>query len=236
MTKTLGIFGTSGFAREVDDIACALGWHTVFIARDAAERDAWQGPGEVLLESELAIGTANTAVNTATNAATNATTTKTATTTGWQFTIGIGDNAVRQKVAQRYAGQLNFINLLHPSASFGRGQQALIEAQRGVIVCAGVRFTNNIQVGDFCIFNLNVTVGHDVIVDDFVNVSPGANISGNVHIGSRCWVGTGSALNQGTPEAKLQVGDDTMIGAGSVVVRDCAPGAVYVGIPAKRIK
>ena len=212
MTKTLGIFGTSGFAREVDDIACALGWHSVFIARDAAERDAWQGPGEVLLESEL--------TNTA----------------GWQFTIGIGDNAVRQKVAQRYADTLDFINLLHPSASFGRGQQALIAARRGVIVCAGVRFTNNIQVGDFSIFNLNVTVGHDVVVDDFVNVSPGANISGNVHIGSRCWVGTGSAINQGTPEARLQIGADTMIGSGSVVVRDCAPGAVYVGIPAKRIK
>ena len=216
MTKTLGIFGTSGFAREVDDIACALGWHTVFIARDAAEREAWQGPGEVLLECDLAATAATTA--------------------GWQFTIGIGDNAARQKVAQRHASQLDFINLLHPSASFGRGQQALIEARRGVIVCAGVRFTNNIQVGDFSIFNLNVTVGHDVTVDDFVNVSPGANISGNVHIGSRCWVGTGAALNQGTPEAKLQIGADTMIGSGSVVVRDCAPSAVYVGIPAKRIK
>jgi sugar O-acyltransferase (sialic acid O-acetyltransferase NeuD family) len=210
--KTLGIFGTSGFAREVDDIAGALGWHTAFIARDAAEREAWSGPGEVLLESELVH------------------------TTGWQFTIGIGDNAVRQKVAQRYSGQLDFINLLHPSASFGRGQQALIDAQRGVIVCAGVRFANNIRVGDFSIFNLNATVGHDVIVDSFVNISPGANISGNVHICSRCWVGTGAAINQGTPETKLIIGADTMVGSGSVVVRDCEPGAVYVGIPAKRIK
>ena len=210
--KTLGIFGTSGFAREVDDIAYALGWHTVFIARDAAERDTWSGPGDAMLENELG------------------------TNTGWQFTIGIGDNAVRQKVAQRFAGQLNFINLLHPSASFGRGQQALIAARRGVIVCAGVRFTNNIQVGNFSIFNLNVTVGHDVIVEDFVNISPGANISGNVHIGTRCWVGTGSALNQGTPGAKLHIGADTMVGSGSVVVRDCEQGAVYVGIPAKRIK
>lgn len=210
--KTLGIFGTSGFAREVDDIAYALGWHTVFIARDAAERDTWSGPGDAMLENELG------------------------TNTGWKFTIGIGDNAVRQKVAQRFAGQLDFINLLHPSASFGRGQQALIGARRGVIVCAGVRFTNNIQVGDFSIFNLNVTVGHDVIVDDFVNISPGANISGNVHIGTRCWVGTGSALNQGTPETKLHIGIDTMVGSGSVVVSDCEQGAVYVGIPAKRIK
>ena len=41
----LGIFGTSGFAREVDDVACALALRTVFIARDAAERDAWGRSG-----------------------------------------------------------------------------------------------------------------------------------------------------------------------------------------------
>ena len=214
--KTLGIFGTSGFAREVDDIADTLGWRTVFIARDAAERDVWAWPGELMLEQDIGL--------------------RSGAAGSMQFIIGIGDNAVRQKVAQRYAGQLEFINLLHPSASFGRGQRALIESRRGVIVCAGVRMTNNIQVGDFSIFNLNATVGHDAHIDDFVIVSPGVNISGNVHIGTRCWVGTGAAINQGTPQTKLVIGPDTMVGSGSVVVRDCAPQAVYVGAPAKRIK
>lgn len=209
---TLGIFGTSGFAREVADIGDALGHRVVFIARDAAELDAWTPPGDVMLESDIDAGA------------------------GWMFAIGIGENAVREKVARRHASRLRFANLLHPSASFGRGQRAQIEGRSGVIVCAGVRFTNNIQVGDFCIFNLNVTVGHDVTTDDFINVSPGANISGNVHLGARCWIGTGSAINQGTPAAKLRIGADTMVGSGSVVVRDCEPSAVYVGIPAKRIK
>lgn len=209
---TLGIFGTSGFAREVADIGEALGHRVVFIARDATERDAWCLPGEVMLESEVDPQS------------------------GWVFAIGIGENAVREKVARRHGERLNFANLLHPTASFGRGQRAQIEGRSGVIVCAGVRMTNNIEVGDHCIFNLNVTVGHDVIVEDFVNVSPGANISGNVHLGARCWVGTGSAINQGTTQARLRVGADTMIGSGSVVVRDCDPSAVYVGAPAKRIK
>ena len=209
---TLGIFGTSGFAREVADVGDALGHRVVFIARDADERLAWSLPGEVILETEIDAGA------------------------GWVFAIGIGDNAVREKLARRHAGRLTFSNLLHPSASFGRGQREQIERRSGVIVCAGVRFTNNIEVGDFCIFNLNVTVGHDVTIDDFVNVSPGANISGNVHLGARCWIGTGSAINQGTPQTKLKVGADTMVGSGSVVVGDCEPSAVYVGIPAKRIK
>lgn len=210
--KRLGIFGTSGFAREVGDVANELGYQPIYIARDQTEQDAWTFPGDVILESRVNdyrdIG----------------------------FAIGIGENVIRQKIAQRFAGQLSFVNLIHPSATFGQNQRRSIEAKQGIIVCAGVRFTNNIQVGDFGIFNLNTTIGHDVIVDDFVNLAPGAHISGNVHIGARCWIGTGAAINQGNGATKLHIGEDTVIGSGSVVVKACEPNSVYVGIPAKRIK
>lgn len=210
--KRLGIFGTSGFAREVGDVANELGYQPIYIARDQTEQDAWTFPGDVILESRVNdyrdIG----------------------------FAIGIGENVIRQKIAQRFAGQLSFVNLIHPSATFGQNQRRSIEAKQGIIVCAGVRFTNNIQVGDFGIFNLNATIGHDVIVDDFVNLAPGAHISGNVHIGARCWIGTGAAINQGNGATKLHIGEDTVIGSGSVVVKACEPNSVYVGIPAKRIK
>lgn len=210
--KPLGIFGTSGFAREVGDIAGDLGLRAVYIARDRAEADAWRFPGEVVLESDVAA------------------------LEDMPFAIGIGENAVRQKVSQRFASTLRFATLIHPSASFGAGQRARVEQQSGVIVCAGVRFTNNIRVGAFTVFNLNATIGHDCIVDDFANVSPGANLSGNVHVGARCWIGTNAAINQGNGERKLCIGADTVIGSGSVVVKDCDPGSVYVGIPAKKIK
>lgn len=210
--KLLGIFGTSGFAREVNDIANELGYRTVYIGQDQAEIDTWTSPGDVMLERDAGRHA------------------------DMLFAIGIGENAVRQKVAQRFGEKLHFVNLIHPSASFGKGQLDAIGSRKGVIVCAGVRFTNNILVGDFTIFNLNATIGHDAIVDDYVNVSPGANISGNVHIGTRCWVGTGAAVNQGTGGSKLVIGADTVIGSGSVVVKDCEPNAVYVGIPAKRIR
>jgi sugar O-acyltransferase (sialic acid O-acetyltransferase NeuD family) len=210
--KTLGIFGTSGFAREVGDIAHVLGYRVLYIAHDMLSTDASLAQEEIIMEGDLGKYP------------------------DLQLAIGIGDNSVRQKVAVRFAGQGTFVNLIHPDTSFGKGQREAIEARQGVIVCAGVRFTNHIQVGDFTIFNLNATVGHDALVDDFVNIAPGANISGNVHLGQRCWIGTGAAINQGRGGAKLMVGADTIVGSGSVVVKDCDPGAVYAGVPAKRIK
>lgn len=210
--KKIGIFGTSGFAREVGDIAFTLGFEPIYIARDQSEADALTFTGEVILERDIQqLREAD-------------------------FAIGIGDNQVRRKVSSRYLNQLRFTNLIHPSASFGRGQLAAIADRKGVIVCAGVRFTNNIQVGNFTIVNLNATVGHDVICEDFVNIAPGANISGNVHIEAGCWIGTGALINQGDAETKLRIGANTTIGSGTVVVKPCDHDAVYVGIPAKRIK
>jgi len=210
--RTISIFGTSGFAREVADIVDALGDRPILIARDRAELDAWAFDGEVMLEADIGRDPDS------------------------EFAIGIGDNAVRETVARRFADRVRFATLIHPSASFGRGQREAIAASQGVIVCAGVRFTNNIRVGDFAIFNLNATIGHDVIVDDFVNVSPGVCISGNVNLGTRSLIGTGAAVNQGTKDAKLSIGADTVVGSGAVVVKDCDDGAVYVGVPARRIK
>lgn len=208
----VGIFGTSGMAREVGDVAWELGLEPVYVACNQSELDACAFPGQVILESDIDrfkhIG----------------------------YVIGIGDNAIRQRIAQRYAGRLSFANLIHPSASFGKGQRELLEAKRGVVVCAGVRFTNNIQVGDFCIFNLNSTISHDVVIDEFVYVAPGVHITGNVHIESRAWIGIGVAINQGKAGLKCRIGSDTTIGSGSVVVKDCEPNAIYVGVPARRIK
>jgi len=210
--RKCGIFGTSGFAREVGDIAFILGFEPIYIARDQAEADEWTFTGEVILERDVQqLGEAD-------------------------FAIGIGGNQVRQKISARYSNRLLFTNLIHPSATFGTGQLAAIAYRRGVIVCAGVRFTNNIQVGNFTIFNLNATVGHDVFCEDFVNIAPGASISGNVHIEAGCWIGTGAVINQGNADSKLRIGTNTMIGSGSVVVKSCDHDAVYVGVPATRIK
>lgn len=212
MIKHVGIFGTSGFAREAGDIAFELGLKPIFIARDQSEMEACTFPSDVIQESDIdRIGDMG-------------------------FAIGIGENVIRQKIFQRFSGKLRFVSLIHPSASFGWQQRQRIEEKQGVIVCAGVRFTNSIKVGDFTIFNLNVTVGHDAIVEDFVNIAPGACISGNVHIESRCLIGTGAVVNQGLCNNKLRIGAGTVIGSGSVVVKACEPNAVYVGIPAKRIK
>jgi|NGEPerStandDraft_5_1074534.scaffolds.fasta_scaffold15582_2 sugar O-acyltransferase (sialic acid O-acetyltransferase NeuD family) len=208
----IGIFGASGMAREAGDIAWALGLEPIYVARNKIEQGAWCYSGTVILEEDIAQFSA------------------------LPFVIGIGENAIRRKVTERFSGQIRFANLIHPSATFGRDQRERLGQCQGLIVAAGVRLTSSIEIGNFAIFNQNVTIAHDCVVEDYVHVAPGANVSGNVHLGRGCWIGAGAVINQGTSDKKRTVNYGTVIGSGAVVVRDCEPNAVYAGVPAKRIK
>lgn len=199
-------------AREAGDIAYELGYSPIYVARDRAELDAWNFSDEVVLEAEVLRYK------------------------DISYVIGVGENAVRQRIARCFADEINFSNLIHASATFGQGQRCLIEQKKGVIIAAGVRFTNNIQVGNFNIFNQGATIAHDVEIGDFVHIAPGGIVSGNVKIGHGSWIGAGAIINQGANEQKLYVGENTIIGSGAVVVRPCESNAVYAGVPAKRIK
>lgn len=208
----IGIFGTAGMAREAGDIAGALGLEPVYIARDEAELRAWCFPSKVILEQDV-----DQHID-------------------MQFVIGIGENHIRRAIVERFKDSLSFTNLIHPSATFGCGQRSVLEHCKGTIVAAGARFTSGIAVGDFCIFNQNTTIAHDCRVESYVHVAPGANLSGNVHLKQGCWVGAGAVINQGSNTEKRVVGENTTVGSGAVVIRDCEAHAVYAGVPAKRIK
>ncbi len=212
MNNRIGIFGTSGMARETGDIAHALNLLPVYIAQNAIELDACRLNADVILEEDIHL------------------------LSNMQFIIGVGENSIRKRIFNKYSMLLDFTNLIHPSATFGFMQRQAVESSKGTIVCAGVRFTSNIAVGDCCIFNQNVAIAHDVSVGSFVHVAPGSIISGNVSIGTGSWIGAGSVINQGSPSNKMCIGHDVVIGSGAVVISSCDANATYVGVPAKRIK
>ena len=210
-SKKIGIFGTSGMAREVGDIATALALEPIYVAHSEADADELDAASQVMLEKDLKIDAE------------------------LAFVIGIADGNIRKAIADRYSKTLSFTNLIHPNATFGRGQLELVEKQKGVIIASGVRFTSSIECGDFCIFNQNSTIAHDCSIGSFVHISPGANISGNVNIGDNCWVGAGAVINQGKSCKKLILGSNSTIGSGAVVLSDCSPDSTYVGVPARKI-
>jgi len=147
-----------------------------------------------------------------------------------QFVIAVGNPRVREKI---HAKMLNdgtpyFATLIDPSAILNIND---VEIGPGSIICAGTICTVNIKIGSHVIVNLNCTIGHDVLIEDFVTVAPMAAISGNVHIADKVEVGTGACIRQGV---SLETG--SMLGMGSVLTKSIKENVVFFGNPAKFFK
>lgn len=143
--------------------------------------------------------------------------------------VAIADTDLRYGLATLYREnkKLKFPNLIDPSVIMSTD----ILTGEGNIICAGSVLTVGIEIGDFCIINLDCTIGHGAFIEDFVTVNPSVNISGNARLCKGVNMGTGSQILQGRC-----VGRNTVIGAGSVVLKDIPNDCTAVGVPAKIIK
>lgn len=147
------------------------------------------------------------------------------------FVCGIGDPTLREKMVSRIKGLperfSNFTNIQHPSFLMS----GFVEVGEGSVLCAGGIATTQVKIGEHVNVNLDCTIGHDVIVEDFVNISPGVHISGYCTLKRGCNIGTGANI---LPD--VTIGEGAVIGAGATVVKDIPPRTVAVGTPAKVIK
>lgn len=89
----------------------------------------------------------------------------------------------------------------------------------------------HIYVGDNVMFGPNVTVataGHPILPE---LRKKGYQYNMPVRIGKNCWLGAGVIVLPG-----ITVGDNSVIGAGSVVTKDIPPNVVAVGNPCKILR
>jgi sugar O-acyltransferase (sialic acid O-acetyltransferase NeuD family) len=140
----------------------------------------------------------------------------------------VGSPQVKKSFAEKAARTgLGFLTLVHPSVQ----SSEFIEIGTGTVITAGCILTTQIKIGNHVYLNLDTTVGHDVIIEDFVNVAPGCHISGNVVLKEGADLGTGAVILQG-----ITVGSWSVIGAGAVVTEDIPDNTLAAGVPAKVIR
>lgn len=209
--KKLAIFGTSGFAYETADIAIALGYDDIILLTNTVN-----------------------AVNCSRFKIISDNESESLHKLGFSFAIGIGEPNIRKKIYQKFSNY-SYPNLIHPRASFGHLQRESLESSIGNIITSGVVFTNNIKIGNFNIFNLNSTIGHDCIIGSFISVMPSVNISGNVEVLDGAFIGVGAIILQGTQDKKITVGKSAVIGAASLVTKSVNEYTTVIGIPANQL-
>ena len=139
--------------------------------------------------------------------------------------IAIADPAVRRAVVTKIINpNIHYPVMVHPHCLVGSASNRF---GKGCILTAGTILTTEINLEEFVIVNLSVTLGHDVRIGKFATIMPGCNISGNVRIGEECMIGTGAKILQ-----NLSIGKQCAVGAGAVVTQHFPDKKTIVGIPA----
>jgi len=142
--------------------------------------------------------------------------------------IGVLENFKnRYKIINNYIKKgFKFPSILSPDAIVNED----VSIGEGTVLMDGVVINSGTSIGNFSIINTRGSIDHDCKIGDFVHIAPGVTLSGGVRIGNNSLIGIGSTVVQ-----YKTIAENCIIGAGTVITRDCLESGKYAGIPMKRI-
>ena len=211
MTLLIGVYGASGFGKEVMPLARQQ-YPTL-----AKENFVFIDDGQAgqTLNTYPVLSYADFLQHSAVNKA---------------VTIAIANSQVREKLVNRL-NQDAIQHLAIQAANTVLLDEVVIG--EGSLLCPFTCLTSNIKVGKFFHANIYSYVAHDCVIGDYVTFAPGVKCNGNIHIEDHAYIGTGAVIKQGTPDQPLVIGRGAIVGMGAVVTKSVPAGVTVVGNPAR---
>ena len=143
----------------------------------------------------------------------------------WYFVVSIGEANSRKNMESLLMQQgLKPATLIHPSVICGSD----VEIGAGSIVCANSALITNIQIGKSVQINVGYFIAHFAIIGDYVTWAQSCNLAGQVKIKNHP-----TLYARATITPKINIGENTTVGAGAVVIRDVLAGETVIGVPAR---
>ena len=141
------------------------------------------------------------------------------------FVIGISSPAGKEKVAKILKSKgAEFVTLISPNASIGE----YVEIGEGCIISGRSSVGSCSKIGSF-VHIAGSMIGQDSEIGDYSTTTGFTNIA-SAYLGKRVMVGSHAVVLNG-----IRVGDDAVIGTGSIVFRNVKAGTKVFGYPAKRM-
>lgn len=142
--------------------------------------------------------------------------------------VATGNNDLREyKCSILKMMDVTMASIIHPSAVIS----PFAKIAEGCTVLANSVININASIDVGCIINNGAIVDHDCLVGEYVNICPNVSIAGHTRIGRKTFIGVGASIID-----EIIVGDNVIIGAGSVVIHDISSYTTAVGVPARSIK
>lgn len=144
--------------------------------------------------------------------------------------IAIGRGDIREKVLKEttklgikinWGKIISKNSIISPDTRIGEGS----------VIISGSIINVGTTIGNHCLINTGSSIDHDNHFEDFSGCGPRTITGGNVKVGKASYIGLGSVIKN-----NIKISFNTVIGASSLVLKDCKKNSIYFGSPAKRIR
>lgn len=136
---------------------------------------------------------------------------------------------VRQMLSRLFGRQVDETLRVFPPFYTDFGKNITIGKNVFINACCHFQDQGGITLGDGCLIGHNVvfaTLNHGFAPADRTSLYPAPIV-----LGKNVWVGSNSTLLQG-----IRIGDNAVIGAGSVVTKDVPANTIVGGVPARILR
>lgn len=144
---------------------------------------------------------------------------------GNSFIVAFGDIKSRIELVEKLRlYDINWLTIIDPSAIISSN----VEIGVGTVIMPGAIVNASSKIGNHVIINSGSIIEHGCTINDYVHISPGSTICGNSKISFGAWIGAHACLINA-----IEIGSNSIVGAGSVVIKNVDADTIVAGNPAK---
>jgi sugar O-acyltransferase (sialic acid O-acetyltransferase NeuD family) len=148
-----------------------------------------------------------------------------------RVTTWIGRSDTYQRRPQTIAGlglpPERFVTLVHPTSYVSRRARV----GRGVLIYQHCTVSNSAVIEDHVVVLPHAVISHDCVLGEYAVVTSAVTVGSAARVGRNSYLGTHCCMLPG-----VSIGEGSLVGIGSVVLRDVAPYTVVVGNPARTLR
>lgn len=144
------------------------------------------------------------------------------------FMLSMGDMQIRKQVSEKILSLGgNIPSMIHPSTQISRFAEI---SKIGVLIGAGCIIQADSNISAHTVIRDMALVCHQTTINEYCFIGPKSLVGAHTTLKNFSFVGQGAILISGKV---IEVGENAIIGAGSVVTRPVSENTTVIGSPAK---